>query len=789
VVADDPQISAEPILRADEVSVSLRWTSLWRGRLEIASLSLRYPSFNLVLGKNGRWNIEPLLERARQTPTAPTAKPRPESRIRFPYVEFVNGRVNLKIGQEKKVYALADTDFAVWLASEDVWRMRLEARPIRTDANLGDTGTVRLSGTLQRAPSLAEMPLVLHFTWAQGQLGQLTYLASGRDHGWRGTVNLSADLKGTPNALSFATDASLSDFRRYDIATTGSMRLATRCSGRYSVYTHELRDLSCDAPAGGGFLRASGTVVGEPGKRAYDLRFTAENVAAQFLVDLARHAKLNLPQDLSATGNVDAMATLRTPLVGGDKLWAGNGVTSALEVRSRVLSAPLALKPVSFALAGPGTENYEAVPIKRVRLKAAPKSSKPAPGPLPDAMVLQVQPFSLPLGAASPATVESWFSRTGYDVHFQGDGQVQTLLQVGRMLGLVVSDTPAQGQVLKLDAHLSGEWPDFKGPAVSGRGQLRTTTVAWEGLAAPVHIASANLAAANGKISLDNLSATIGNLHSAVTGMLEFPTACELSADCSLGFDLKTDQVSVDDLNRLVNPKLRKRPWYAIFPQGDSQPSPWSGLYAKGRITAARLVIKTVVVTHATADVDIRPDKLLIANLRGEALGGAFLADIAGNFAGDVPVYQSEGSLLRVSMAQVAALTKEGWASGQATASYKGSASGWDSAQLLSSAAGTAKFDWRDGVLPHFSLNSDGKPLLLRRFTATADLSKGVLKLGEGKLEAPGGIYQVSGTASLGRELGLKVVRDGGREFSVGGTLEKPQVTLVGGRDAEAKLR
>ncbi|HXZ78665.1 MAG TPA: AsmA family protein [Terriglobales bacterium] len=783
IVSDDPGISAEPILRADEVSVSLRWTSLWRGRLEIASLSLRYPSFNLVRGANGRWNIESLLERARQTPAAPTAKPRPESRIRFPYVEFLNGRVNLKIGQEKKVYALADTDFAVWLASEDVWRMRLEARPIRTDANLGDTGTVKLSGTLQRAASLAEMPMVLHFSWERGQLGQLTYLAYGRDRGWRGTVGVSADLKGTPQDLRFATDASLSDFRRYDIASTGSLRLAVRCSGRFGIHGHEWRDLSCEAPAAGGFLRASGNIVGQPEKRIYDLSFTADNLPAQFLADLARHAKQGMPDDLTATGKLDAMATLRTPLVGGDKLWAGNGSTSAIELRSRVLTSSLTLKPASFTLAGPGTENYEAVPIKRVRTKTTPIAPKISAGLLPDKMLLLLQPFSVPLGGAAPVAVEASVSRSDYDVHIQGDAQAENLLQAARVLGL--GNFEAQGQVAKLDAHLAGEWSGFKLPSFSGKAQLRAATVIWEGLNAPLHIASANLVAADGKMSIDGLSANTVTLHGTITGTLQVPTACKPSPDCAVTFDLKTDQVAVDELNLLVNPKFRKRPWYAILPQGRSQPSPWSTLYAKGRVSVGKLTLKTVLASHAIADVEIRPDKLLISNLRGEALGGAFLTDISANFSGEVPVYHSQGSLLRVSMAQVAALMKDAWASGQMTASYQGSASGWDSDQLLESATGTAKFDWRDGLLPRVFLNGDGKPLLVRHFTASAELNRGVLKLAEGKLEAPGGIYQVSGTASLGRELGLNLVRDGGHQISLGGTLEKPKVTLVG----EASLR
>ena len=57
VVYDDPAFSAEPMLRAPEVTAVLRLTSLVRGRLDIARLDLTEPSLNLVRGANGRWNL------------------------------------------------------------------------------------------------------------------------------------------------------------------------------------------------------------------------------------------------------------------------------------------------------------------------------------------------------------------------------------------------------------------------------------------------------------------------------------------------------------------------------------------------------------------------------------------------------------------------------------------------------------------------------------------------------------------------------------------------------------
>src|SRR5437660_4436442 len=146
-VLDDPAFSAEPLLICGEVTADLRLTSLWQGRLEIANLKLKNatdripPSLNLVYA-NGHWNVESLLARAEQVPTAPTSKRRAERRARFPYIEADAGRINIKIGAEKKPYALINTDFGVWLAAEDQWHFRLEGRPARTDMNLSDTGTI-----------------------------------------------------------------------------------------------------------------------------------------------------------------------------------------------------------------------------------------------------------------------------------------------------------------------------------------------------------------------------------------------------------------------------------------------------------------------------------------------------------------------------------------------------------------------------------------------------------------------------------------------------------------------
>ena len=68
VIYDDPAFSAEPMIRAQEVSAAIRFRSLLRGRLELATLSANEPSINLVRNREGRWNLSTLIERNAQIP-------------------------------------------------------------------------------------------------------------------------------------------------------------------------------------------------------------------------------------------------------------------------------------------------------------------------------------------------------------------------------------------------------------------------------------------------------------------------------------------------------------------------------------------------------------------------------------------------------------------------------------------------------------------------------------------------------------------------------------------------
>src|SRR5690242_17809333 len=71
VVDSTAGYSAEPILQCSSVTASFRIMSLWRGRLEIAHISLDEPSLNLERAPDGQWNFASVLLQASRSQQAP----------------------------------------------------------------------------------------------------------------------------------------------------------------------------------------------------------------------------------------------------------------------------------------------------------------------------------------------------------------------------------------------------------------------------------------------------------------------------------------------------------------------------------------------------------------------------------------------------------------------------------------------------------------------------------------------------------------------------------------------
>lgn len=783
VIHDDPGFSAEPLLRSHEVTAALRLSSFLRGRLEIAHLSLTEPSLNLVRNPDGHWNIESLVLRADQLPIAPTAKSRTETRPAFPYIEAVGGRINLKFGAEKKPYALTDAEFALWQDSENAWGMRLKAQPVRTDFSPTDTGILEVSGSWQRASSLRETPLQFSLQWDRAQLGQFTKLAYGNDKGWRGSVRLSATLSGSPVDLAVDTDASVQDFRRYDISEGGAVRLAARCSAHYSSVDHAVSKLACQAPVGDGLILVDGKIAARLGNPSYDLALVARDVPMQSLVELARHAKKDLPGDLLTAGKLEANLKV-SRRDGANAIWEGGGETLGFRMGSKLTKTEMVLDRVPFAISR--TQDLTQI-AKNERIQASRIHANQEVHQAWSRTYLDVGPFTMSLGAPSPVTLRGWVARSGYNLSIQGDAQVQRLLHAARTVGLPAAPFTANGQA-KLDLQLGGAWSGFSAPKAVGAVHLHSIRAEVRGLNAPLEIASANLLLTPDSINVQNIAADVAG--STWHGAVLLARQCALPGSCPVHFDLHTDEVATDQLNQLLSPHPKKRPWYRFLSPPAQSGSPFlASLRAVGKLSANRVLIHKLVATRVSTNVELQDGKLRLADLRGDFMGGRHLGEWRADFTTKSPEYSGSGTLEQVSLGQLADVMEDSWITGTAGATYDLTLSGLSLPELLSSANASLQVDARDGSLPHVALATGNGPLHIHRFAGHLLLSEGKFKIQEGKLETPASIFQVSGTASLDRILDLKFAREGAPGLSITGTLAEPLVAPVLPSETQAALK
>jgi hypothetical protein len=777
VVHDDPSFGAEPVLRAQDVAAYLRLTSLLHGHLEIARLSLTEPSFNIVRREDGHWNIENFLERT-ATITRAAAKSSSESHPAMPYIEADRGRINFKIGREKKPFAITDADYAFWQESQNTWGMRLKGQPVRTDFNVTDTGQLQMSGSWAGADVLSQTPLRFNLQWEGAQLGQFSKLLSGRDKGWRGAMNVSIGGTGTPADLHIAADAALLDFRRYDIPESARLELKTHCDARYQVADHSLHEILCQSPVGDGQLSLRGNITNLSAPTHYEARLSAASVPLDALLSFLRRAKKNLPDDLQADGTVDGQFKLNVE--GASVSIEGRGQTTEFHLRTQTARNDLTFDAIPFSvISGP-----QARLVKRTRAAGAHASQGIEPLP-PEQTRLVIGPFPVKLGRPVPASVQGWFARSGYGFSLKGDADLQRLVSLARAAGLPAVQPAATGSA-RLDLEIAGVWSGFPGPEITGKAELHQVRAEFRGLSAPVEIASAKLTLNERQTHVEALSVSAAGTE--WTGTLDLPRGCPGAEPCRLTFDLHADVISTDLIHEWLVSRTAKQPWYE-FPTSAvlSGPPLLASIRASGTLTADHVLIRDLSADHCTAKVELEQGKLRLSDLRADVLGGEHHGEWRADFNVKPPTYSGTGTFDGISLSHLADVMHENWISGTADARYELAFSGLSASEVAESAKGTLQFDARDGILPRFALAST--PLRIRRFTGVLDLAHGEFTLQDAKLQSPAANYLMTGSASMAQRLDLKLVQKGSTAFTVTGTLADPRVVAVRHAETQAALK
>ena len=399
-------------------------------------------------------------------------------------------------------------------------------------------------------------------------------------------------------------DTSIQDFRRYDIAGGKALRLAARCGGHYSSTDHVLSRISCRVPVGDGTIGVNGRLAAGSEGSTYDLTVLARNLPVQSLVEFARRTKKNVPADISASGKLEGRVSLRRELMQTSiaTIWQGAGEVLDFGVRSPVDDTKLVLARIPFTVSS-GISPEQNPHAERNRMPAIQLNTEPH---------LDLGPFNLALARLSNATVQGQFSRSGYNIQIQGDGEVQRLLELARTVGLPTLQPTATGEA-RVNLRMDGTWAGFAAPVVTGTAQLHAIHARVRGLNEPVEIVSADVLLTPNTAVVQKLMASAAG--STWWGSLSIPRECDVPNACPIRFDIRTDEIETDELRGVGNPVAVKQPWYRFLARETqsslTQSKPFLGsLHAIGKLTAGRVLVGNVIASRVSAEVELEQGQL-----------------------------------------------------------------------------------------------------------------------------------------------------------------------------------
>jgi hypothetical protein len=752
-VEEDPRFGVEPTLHSSSVVANLRLLSLWRGRLEVSRIHFDDASLNLVREPEGGWNVASVLVQAAQIPNAPTGQRYAGSAPRFPYIEAENTRINFKQANEKKPFSFLNSELSISLAPGNEWEVHFQAQPVRTDLNLAlsDTGLLRIDGTLGRAGLMREMPLNLKLDWTGLPLGQLSRLTLGRDIGWRGGVEVQAQIAGTAQLARIQSKINVAGFHRAEFTPNHPLDLATTCQALFRKQTRTLEDMTCKSPVGEGALLLTGSIQDAPELPQADLKLEVSHVPASAALAALQEVRNGLGAGVQASGTIDGEFQYTSQLQRSPFI-AGQAEVAALGLSSSASGKPFLLAPVRLRWESPSSGNAGLAG-------------------------LLLQPARVSMGGPAPVTVNGRFTSAGFDLHASGAASLARLQQFNQGFGLLGGSLaalgPSQGAATA-DLDFRGPWllpepdPDHPVNASTAEGSisLHNAEVRTSYLSRPLHIASAQAILSPTQVTWTNATISYGTMEGQAT--LEYPTSCAVKTGCPRHFSLVTPALDLGVLRSTMLGAGRGQLLHQLLNRIDRSSTPWPLL--SGTVQAEQLAIGKLTIHDATGTLDIGGETLTVRSLNGRAGNGTLHLSGLMNSAGSEPAYQVELEVTNASPAALGSIFEERWGTGTISLAAQLRMAGLDAEDLAGSAAGTVHWSWTKGAL-----QAETPRIQFDQWNADATIAGSTITITHSLLIQGNEARPLSGTISFDRELDLKAGLRAGTQ-AITGTLEHPQV-------------
>jgi hypothetical protein len=698
-VESDPAFGAEPVLHASTVTASIRFSSLWQGKLQISRISVDDASFNLVRMPDGRWNLESLFQNTATTGAA-------ANRAQPPYMEATNSRINIKDGVEKLPFSVLDADASMWRESNGDWRVRLKGQPARTDVtlDLADTGILRLEATLHPAPQLTQMPMHLDLDWSEAQLGQLSRLLLASDEGWRGNLTGELHLDGTEGSAKVQSRLRASGVHRAEFAPAEPMDFDATCA--FTVhYTHRsVEGLECNSPVGDGRARLTGELpaAGQDPKLSLDL----DQVPAQVALDLLRTMRNTIDPSLQASGSVSGHMTY-------DPAAAAASAAASAPLR-KTRSKPARLPQISGPFSGAftvralkisGEALSTPIQIATVTLEPAEEKSGQPSGLAATA--------AIPAGGPTPLTVTARLALAGFELGAHGTATFQRLRELAHAAGSPAESALKElaGAPLTLDFSAKGPWvppvdlrlaqaagstPAPRSVATNGTITLHDANWKAPFLANAVLIPSATLHLENGALTWDPVQFSYGPVKGTAT--LHVPAECDDSQECPPQLAMKFSTLDGAVLQAALLGAREKGTLLSSLLQrlSPSAAPAWPAL--AGTVTADSLTLGPFTLTGVTAVIKVKSASAEATSFDAGMFGG-HLHGTATLSPGDKPDYTLEAAFTNVNPEQAGQLAGIKCSGGAIDGNGKIELAGYSDIDLGKSAKGTVHFEWRHGTV------------------------------------------------------------------------------------------
>jgi hypothetical protein len=800
-IGEDPVFGNEYFLRAEQMAARFRWMGLLRGRIEFGTMSFTRPSLILVRDADGRWNLEGWLPPARPSDangssTNPSAQA--ESTHHLQKIEFEEGRINFKQGQEKRPFAFTNVSGSVEQVSPGRWQLRLEAKPWRSGVALQSTGTLQVTGDVA-GTSARLQPAQVQLHWGKVSLADLFRLITGNDSGVRGdfaldgnaSVGVGTAAAGAPVGIwQFALQARARNIHRWDLnERDDNPRINANVKGHWALAAGEVQ-------------------------------------AEEFRVELPR-------------SNLVGSAVLKTS---GSARWQAR--FQSLLVQGRDLLAwyrafqPGVAEEVALNDVIQGSLSVSGWPL---RWEDGDVESDPGSLRLPGQTIARLEPFH---GAIRNGKVDV----EGFRLRFPAELASQTTSEKGEknaakprtnaapenaIEAALTQDSSLRCGTLRVNLHLTDTAPVFKltsalgyplnkgweyqgaasGPLAwnwgsglrdarrTGSIQLTKARLQVAGLNEPLAVEDTRLEWKDGV-----RSATIGKVDAfgaEWTGTISETGEGTGTDENNWHFQLHADHLDAAELDRWTGPRSRPNWLQRLLPSllGNANAVRASELLrrvsADGDLTADTMTIEKIKLAKVHARISLQALHLDVRDAEAQWAGGMVHGGMQALFT-PLPKYQMNAEVENVNMAQLPWPPRWGerW-SGLASGKIHLTTSGVGREELLKQLAGggdvkLARIEFR-GWDVELSTESGGPSGISSRWTSGEGefvLSDQKVRLDGFRLDAPHQRTQLAGTISFGMDGNLTFAPrpravpgsrtiPQARELRLSGQLENPAVAVV----------